>query len=612
MLIELEIRDFALIDNARVEFAPGLVVLTGETGVGKSLLLSALTFVLGEKASAAYLRAGAAETEVSALFRLPSSELARAVEAAAGLAPGEDGELLLRRVFTSSGANRCHLNGRPATVGMLKAVGELLLDIHGQHDHQSLLSPAPQLAVLDRFAEADEAREEFAARWREREARRRARAELSAGDATRRERLELLRAQAEEIATAAPQSGELETLEREKRLLAGGEKLAAAVRSAYATLYEAEGAAVERLHGAQVDLERAAGMDPELGGAAAALAEAAATAREVAGKLERYVEGMRFDPRRREEVEDRLHLLRRLLARYGPTVEAALAQREALERECAELAGADERLGRIDAEIRGLDEELRTLGARLGERRRKAAAVLERGVTRGLKDLAMPEAEFRVEFAPSGTADPAAARAGGAGGAAAPEGSSSGLERVEFCIAPNPGEPLKPLRRIASGGELARTMLAIKKVLAASDRIPVLVFDEIDANVGGRLGSVLARELAGIAGTHQVLCVTHMPQIAAAAHRHLRVAKASTDGRTVTSFEPLTGRARVLEIGEMIEGRPPSPTSVREAELLLRTLGAPAPGAAGAAKTAPSKVKPVARPAGARRRGSGVRDQGPG
>ncbi|MBI3272037.1 MAG: DNA repair protein RecN [Planctomycetes bacterium] len=605
MLVALEIKDFALIESARVEFAPGLNVLTGETGVGKSLLLSALTFVLGEKAAASNLRAGTSETEVSALFVVRGPELARAVEETTGIPAGEDGELLLRRTFSATGQSRAWENGRPVTLALLKSLGEHLLDIHGQHEHQSLLSPYPQLAVLDRFAGVDAEREAFTSLWREREERRRTRAELAAGEATRKERLEVLRANLEEIRAAALQPGEVEALEREKRVLANAEKLAAAVQAAWGALYEAEGSAVERVHAAQVELDRAAGMDGELGATATALREAGAALREVASDVERYAERLRSDPHRREEVEDRLYAIRRLLSRFGPTPEAALAHGEELERQVAELSASDNRRAGLDGELAELGERLRVAGGELSRRRREAAAELERGVTRGLRQLAMPEAKFQVAFEPAGSggAPGATTAEAGLGGVGAAGGSATGFERVEFTIAPNPGEPPKPLRRIASGGELSRTMLAVKRVLAESDRIPVLVFDEVDANVGGRLGAVLARELREIARTHQVLCVTHLPQIAAAAHRHVHVSKEVVGGRTQTTFAPLEGRARVLEIGEMLEGRPPSPTSIREAEVLLARLGADATEGkrAGARVRAKSPAKTSAAVPGPRR-----------
>lgn len=557
MLVEIDIRDFALIAAARVEFSEGLNVLSGETGVGKSLLVHALAFLVGGKASPQLLRSGAREAEVCGTFVLPSQETARAIESIATVELDLDSPLLLRRAYSSSGVSRAYVNGRPAAVQQLREVGALLVDLHGQHEHQSLLSPSTQIDVLDRFAGAEAKREAFEGRYRafrEDEARL---AALRASAADRAGRLELLGHHAREIELAQPVPGEMERLEAERVRLSNLERIAGTVASAYAELHEAEGAIVGRLKRVERDLARVSELDGALRPHAEAVAEAGSRLSEAAFALGRY--GGEADGESLARVEERIDLLRGLLAKHGPMVEDLLRRKSEMDREIAELSGHQE-------ETRGLEQRLKTVtkglveaGRALSAARKKAAKSLADRVRGELGDLGMAQARFEVEMTPAGVVE----------GPVASWASPSGLERVEFLIAPNPGEPRQPLRKIASGGELARVMLALKTILAEADRVPVLVFDEVDANVGGRLGRAIGEKLCAVASRRQVFCVTHLAPIAAFADRHVLVTKESGKGRTETRFRAIEGDDRVEEIAEMVKGKPPTPTTRAQAREML-------------------------------------------
>ncbi len=574
MLIELDIHDFALIASARVEFAAGLNVLSGETGVGKSLLVHAVAFLVGGKASPAVLRAGAKEAEVCGTFVLPSPDVAREV---ARIAAGEvdlDSPLVLRRTYSSAGVSRAYVNGRPAAVQQLREVGAMLVDLHGQHEHQSLLSPAVQLEVLDRYAGAETKREAFADRYRAlREAEARL-AELRATATLRADRLEVARHHAAEIDAAHPTPGEVERLEAERVRLANLERIRGVVTAAYAELHEADGAVLGRLKRVARELARVAELDPSLRPHVETISDASARIGEAAFALGRF-DG-EADGAALSVAEERIDLLRDLLAKHGGTIDALLARREALGREIDELSGHQEESRGIEERIRSGAKGLLEAGKALSAARAKSAKRLGDRVRRELADLGMPHARIEIDLAPiAAKAEGPATRASEGPAARAFEGpvdtwaSATGLERAEVRIAPNPGEPPQPLRKIASGGELARVMLALKAILAEADRVPVLVFDEVDANVGGRLGRALGEKLSEVASRRQVFCVTHLAPIAAFADRHVLVTKGTQAGRTTTRFAVLEGDERVEEIAEMVKGKPPTATTRAQAREMI-------------------------------------------
>lgn len=558
MLREVHIRNLALIDEVSIELGPGLNVFTGATGVGKSLVLGALTLLLGGRASADSVRSGEDRVSVSCCFELDS---AAALSYAAELSGADtsDGQLAISREVDSAGRSRCRVNGVPVTVSMLKEMGAWLVDIHGQHDHESLRSASHQLDLLDRFGKVTDAREDFAkARGEAIELRKRRDRIRDSLDAMRAE-VDDLTFQRNEIDSAKLQAGEEVALENERKVLASSERLQQATADARAQLYEADESLCSRLKQIARELGSAAEIDARLNEVVAACEQAQVQLEDAAFTLLRYVENLTYDPERLAEIDERLSLIRRLEAKYGSTVEAVLAHRDRMSERLAELAMDTEGLDAIDADLKCRLGVLQTQAGAMTAARAKAARVLAKGVQRELKDLGVAGGKFEVDIQ----------TAQAEGEALLDASTSSGLDRIEFHISTNPGEAPKPLRRTASGGEISRTMLAIKKCLADADRVSVFVFDEIDANIGGRLGSVVGQKLFEVSKSHQIICVTHLPQIACFADRQLRVQKQVESGRTTTTVDVLDEDGRCDELAEMIRGDERTALTRAQAEEML-------------------------------------------
>lgn len=585
MLRELHITNLAVIEDLTLELDEGLNCFTGQTGAGKSLILGAFEILLGLRAGGAdVLRPGADEARVSGLFELADQrvigEIARILDAGAS-SDHADGQLLITRKIFASGRTSVSINGQPATAGMVRAVGEQLVDIHGQHDHQYLLKPSNQLHILDRFAGCDDLREQYAqayTRLRELVTRR---AELLGSDTLRRQQLELYEFQADEIDAAAPMTGEYEELNARHRVLANLKKIQQEAGHAHAALYDSEGSVVERLQMIVHVLVDLAELDADLGETLEQIRGATLALQEGAFDLGRYIDRLEVNPQEVAEVEERLNTLNRLASKYGSgqrgvdACDEILAFRQQLQREIDRLRGENNDMAGLDEQAEQLRRQVQSLGAQLSKARRAAGAKLTPLVEKQLQALGMADAAMEVSFEPVTGDDDAA-------------GGASGLESVEFMIRTNPGQPARPLRKIASGGELSRVMLAIKSILAGSDRISVLVFDEIDANIGGRMGTVIGGKLRELAkgtrstakasggnfrGGHQVLCITHLPQIAAFADRHLRIEKAvvgkGKDKQTRTTVMVLDDATRIEELAEMLAGKNATDTTRDQVRELL-------------------------------------------
>ncbi len=553
MLLELRIRDFAIIDRLDLEFGPGLTLLTGETGAGKSIIIDALALVLGDRADPALVRAGAPQAAVEAVFDLNGAppEIARRL-AELGF-EAEDGLLILRREVQTGGRSLGRLNGRTVPASVLQQVGRRLVDIHGQTENLSLLRPAEQLELLDRYGGLEPARREFAGlvqRYR------RLRAEIDGLRQTladRDRRLELLGFQVNEIRSARLQPGEEERLSEEHRRLSNAEEVRRRAEAAYAALRQGRPGrppALDLLAEAALELKALVEFDRGLEAYLSELTDVAERLADLARALRAYAEGVEADPARLAEVEERLKLIDRLKRKYGPTVADILAYAEKAEAELAQTLTGEERLAELEAELAELRAELGRRAGELSRRRREAARRLEAAVGSELAALKLGHTRFQVGF---GT-DPAPAGEGlpVEGGAAAFD--PTGIDRVEFLVATNPGEPLRPLARVASGGETARLMLALKVVLAEADPVPTLVFDEVDVGVGGRSGQVVGETLWRLGRHHQVLCVTHLPQVAAFADDHLAVGKELAQGRAVVRVRRLAEAERVAELAAMLGG----------------------------------------------------------
>ena len=552
MLAELVIENIALIESARVEFGPGLNLLTGETGAGKSILIDALSLALGERAQPDRVREGAETGRVDAVFALTPGQLpARLRQAldAAGLEPDEEGRLILTRELSRAGRSMARINGRPVTAAVLRQVGAALVEIHGQGDNQALLDPDDQLELLDGLAgeAVRRLRDQLAARVAElRAIDRELRALAGADERERARQLDLLRFQLEEIDGAALQPGEEEELAERRRVLGGAERLARHLAEAYDALYAAGSSAADRLAAAARALEEAAAIDRGLQALAERVRGLGYEAEEAAREVRARSDRVEHDPAALAAVEERLARIQELKRKYGDTVDEILAYRRRVAEEIARLEGAAQRV----EELRQQRERVLAAGAdlarRLHEARREAAARLSRELRPVLAALGMPGAGLTVSF--SVQADPAGVPWEG-GRARLTE---RGVDRVEFLLAPNPGEPPRPLARAASGGERSRVMLALRSLQVAADDVPTVVFDEVDTGVGGETAWAVGERLALIARSRQVLCVTHLAPISALADRHLAVSKETRGGRTRTRIRALSGEERLQELARML------------------------------------------------------------
>lgn len=547
MLAHLRVENLALIEELDLELAPGLNVLSGETGAGKSVLVDSLALLVGERADPADIRTGADGALVEGLFRLEAPALRRRV---AELTGEETRELALRREIFRDQRNRCYVAGRLAPAALLRSLGEMLVELHGQHEHQLLLQRSVQRDLLDAFGGLEDRRRELARAHRAGQEAARRLAEIRERDRTRRERQRVLHEEAAEIRAAGIDLAlEAELRAEAERLRHVEDRLALAARLVD-TLCEGEPAALELLRGARGDLEALARDEPRFGPGHENLGRAVEDLQDLARELQRYLDGLGRDPERLAVLDRREELLLRLTRRYATDLAGLVARAAAAREELAHLeAEAGEEAG-LDARVAAAEREIGELAAGLTRGRRRAAAALARAVEGNLRDLGIGRGRLEVAFE---TVDLEA----------------GGLERVEFLIAPNPGEAPAPLRAVASGGELSRLILALKAALAAVDRVPTLVFDEVDAGIGGRLAHRVAAKLLEIARTRQVLAVTHLAPIAAPAGHHLRVEKAVRGKRVRITVQPLAGEERIEELSRMLGGAPESETSRRYARELL-------------------------------------------
>jgi DNA repair protein RecN (Recombination protein N) len=567
MLRELHISNLAVIEDVSLELGEGLNCFTGQTGAGKSLILGAFEILLGLRAggSSDMLRPDAEEGRISGLFELARREIAEQVAELADL-PADDGQsLLITRKLFASGRSSTSINGRPATASMVRDIGRLLVDIHGQHDHQYLLQPSNQLRILDAFGKCTPLRKQYAeahAALRELNDRRQ---RLSASSSLRRGQLDLYEFQAGEIDDAQLVEGEYQELKARHDLLSNLKQVQAKAGQAYAALYDADGSIVERLQMVVHVLDELTEIDEQLAETCEQIRTATLSLQEAAFDLGRYNDRLDLDPGELAEIDDRLGTIHRLASKYANArcedpITELFAYREQIGGEIQRLRGDTQDLGHIDSDMAAAQKTLAELGEQLAKARREAATKLKPLVEAELKPLGMADAEMDVAFEPA-------------------DDSPAGPDTIDLLVRTNPGQPARPLRKIASGGEISRIMLALKTILADSDRISVLVFDEIDANIGGRMGTVIGEKLRRLAAGnhHQVLCITHLPQIAAFAGRHLRVAKQvegkGKDRRTSTTVTQLSDKDRIDELAEMLAGKEATATTRKQARELLRTAG---------------------------------------
>lgn len=557
MLAELRIRNFALIDRLAVRLGPGLNVLSGETGAGKSIVVGALSLLLGERASADAVRAGEARASVEGVFEVEGrADVARILDER-GIDPADDGLLLLRREVAVEGRNRAWVNGTPTTAAVLGELGRALVDLHGQHEHQTLLRRDEQRAILDAYAGNAPLLEAVGGAHAEAAALRR---EIAALEARRREaaaRADFLRFQAEEVESAAVQPGEEEALDAEARRLGHSEELQSLSGALADALTGGDRALAGELGGLRRPLEQLVRIDPAQEEACELFDTAYYALRELGERMERYAATIEHDPARLEEIRRRQDLLFRLKGKYGPSLEEVAETGRRARAELDLLDGAGWELEGLQKRLAAAEGALAAAAVRLSAARAAAMERLAADVSAALPALGMPGGVFVAAAVPLA------------------EAGALGAEEVEFRVSLNRGFAPRPLSSVASGGEMSRIMLALKTILARLDAVPTLVFDEVDAGIGGRVALQVGDRLREVAGSHQVFAITHLPQIASRAHLHLHVRKVERDGRTATEVEVLEGEARVAEVARMLGGDADSAVSLDHArELLGRAAGA--------------------------------------
>lgn len=552
MLEELSISNFAIIDNLRLSFAPGFNVLTGETGAGKSIIIDAVSMLLGGRADSTCIRSGTEGARIEGVFRLPEDiygEIAPLLSE--GGLEGEGDTLILAREIKASGRNICRVNNRPVTLSFLEQIGQKLVDIHGQSEHLSLLRVRNHLIFLDRYAGLEEQRAELA---KVVQALRSLREELHSLIRDERElarRVDLLEFQVKEIESARLDPNEEEEIARERNLLVNAEKLASLCADAFGRLSEGDEerlSIIDNLAEVIRDLSALERLDPTRASYRTTAEEVLYQLEELARSLRDYQEGIEFDPHRLRQLEERLDLLYNLKRKYGDSVAEVIAYGQRARAELEAISHHEERIAELREEEALLLDQIAAMGQALSQARRKAAAELEAAVERELNDLNMARAQFKVSIEWLEALDGVLV-----------EGKTyrfdgTGLDHVEFLISPNVGELPKPLVKIASGGETSRLMLAMKTVLCRADQVPTLIFDEIDQGIGGRTGSVVGRKLWNLTENHQVFCVTHLPQLAAYGDVHFRIYKQVVGERTVTLVDRLDDEARISELGAMLGG----------------------------------------------------------
>ena len=557
MLLELRLENYAVMESVAVEFDPGLSLLTGETGAGKSILIDALTLLMGDKGSPDVVRFGAERAILTAVFEVESGreKMVAAILESNGL-DHDDANLILRREVAAKG--RVFINNQPATVSVLKQLAPHLASIHAQNESLASFDGEARLSLLDHFAaiELDSVDQAFAA-WTQFKRRIE---ELEQGEQDRLRLVDLWSFQKQEIESARIQAGEDERLEAEKRILGNAEKIHNSAMLAFDLLYEGASSTSTSLRAAQKHVEELMRFEPKFQEAVALLESARISVEDVGASLRDYAGGIESSPERLAEIEDRLAWLDRLKRKYGPTLDDVRKLGEEVRRKLSEIENKDEVLRELRAQLSAAGENYLRLARSISKRRYEAAKKLEKLVETEVNDLAM-RSEFHIEITGSDEEG---------------EWTSSGFDRVEFMISTNPGEPMGPVEQIASGGELSRVMLALKASIESGSRkkaagVPrTLIFDEIDTGIGGRAAEAVGKKLKSLARTHQVLCVTHLPQIATFADQHYLIHKEARGDRTRTSVRRITGNERTEEIARMLSGAKLTETSLKHAEQMLK------------------------------------------
>ena len=550
MLVTLRVKNLALVEQARVDFEPGLNVVTGETGAGKSILIGALNLLLGERADRKWIRSGEDTCGAEALFQLQDAGEINALLESCGASPCEDGQLIIRRLLKANGNTQNLVNDSAVTQQVLKKIGDLLVDMHGPHDHQSLLRPAFQLSLLDAYGQTASALSAYQEKYGQLQGLRAQRAELEGAGEGVQAQIELLTYRVKELEGAGLTEEEEASILKEHTVTANAQRILELGNEIAGALTEGEASAFDLSSSALRNLEELARLLPDAVAWKDQAHGIAVQVKDLGETVRSTLEGMEANPARLEWLEQRMAVYQKLKRKYGGTTAEALAQLAEAKAKLHGLQHRGEELAKLAAAIAKGEAELLKLGAALTRLREAASGRLAKEVAKELRALGFPSGEFAAALS------------------ACPPGPA-GVDQVEFGFAPNKGEPMKPLRDIASSGEMSRVMLAIKAVLAEHDKIPVLVFDEVDANIGGETGSKVGRKLAELGRHHQVICITHLPQVAVCGTFHAAVAKSEKGGRTFTEVTVLDPAARVHEIARMLGGKDMTKVTLQHAREML-------------------------------------------
>jgi DNA repair protein RecN (Recombination protein N) len=549
VLTLLRIKNLALVEELEWQIGPAFIAVTGETGAGKSIIIGALQLLLGERADKSLIRTGADVCAVEAVFTGKDLQNLNPQLVEAGIEPCEN-DLILKRTLSSTGTNRQFINGSPTTLSILKKLGDELVDLHGPHDHQSLLSPDMQLSLLDSFARAEDQLEEYRKHYRQLQTLLAEHAALNTAETAREQELDLLRHQVTEIKSANLVAGEEEEIENRYKLASNSKRLIELANAIANKLSEAEASVVSQLAETQRLLRELEKIDRSIAQFSSAHATAVVELSEIARALSAYAEKLDLDPEQLAALEHRVSLFETLKRKYGGSITEVIAFGERAADRMRKIEGRDVELERLANEIGNVRAQMNRAGEALRKLRAKAAPKLSENIRRNLRDLGFRQSEFEAKLTPLDEPRP------------------SGLDSVELLFSPNPGEPLKALRAIASSGEISRLMLAIKSALAAHDAIPLLVFDEIDTNVGGEVAHAVGAKMQTLGRGHQVICITHLPQVAATASSHFVVTKDVVRGRTFSNLHEVTANARQEEIARMLGGK--SESALKLAASLLK------------------------------------------
>jgi len=561
MLQEVRISNFAIIDQLAVRFGRGLNVLTGETGAGKSILIDAIELLIGGRASADQIRSGTQEALIEGVFELPPNSPVFLRLRNMGLAGAESNELFIRRSIHRSGKGRIYLNDNLITLTTLQEFRTYLIEIHGQHESQSLLNPETQLRLLDAFGKLASLREKYSEKYIRLLECQKEFETLHRNLAEKDQRADFIRYQLQEIQSAMLEPGEEEVLRKERERLANSHRLATVVEDILTLLSEGDQAILDPLARIESLLKDAVRFDETLSEPMKMCETASLSLKELSQQLHRYLSRMEHDPNRLATVEERLDLIQRLKKKYGKAVEDILEVADRSKAELEVLDTSEDRLAVIEQGLTLARETTWSLAHQLSKERRETAVKLRGSVEQELAKLKMADTQFVVQVEPAGL---------DTGSDDQQRPLPTGLDLVQFLLTTNPGEPPKPLHRIASGGELSRVALALKVILSHADQTPILIFDEVDTGIGGEAAIVIGRQLKAVSRVHQVLCITHLPQIASFADEHLRVEKVVREGRAITTVNCVEDSQRIYEIARMLGGEQVTPAALQHAEQMLR------------------------------------------